>query len=65
MHTWRREAYHDNRAAEHAALTTKIQMTVERNTIMGCLCNLFDNEEVFWIIVIILLLLILNCTCCN
>lgn len=32
---------------------------------MGCLCNLFDNDTVLWVIVIILLLLILNCTCCG
>jgi len=43
----------------------KIKMKAERNTTMGCLCNIFDNEEFFWIIVIILLLLILNCSCCG
>ncbi len=32
---------------------------------MGCLCNLFDNDTIIWIIVIILLLLIFNCTCCG
>ena len=31
---------------------------------MGCLCNLFENESVMWIIVILLLLVVLcggNC----
>jgi len=40
-------------------------MKVERNHIMGCFCNIFENEEFFWIVVIILLLLILNCSCCG
>jgi len=33
--------------------------------IMGCFCNIFENDTLIWIIVIILLLSILNCSCCG
>ncbi len=33
--------------------------------IMGCFCNIFENDTFMWIIILILLIAILNCSCCG
>ena len=59
-----RDAYHDIRTADEAARKSNETKEPEVH-IMGCFCNIFENDTLIWIIVIILLLAILNCSCCG
>lgn len=61
---FRRDAYHDIRTADEAARKSNETKEPEVH-IMGCFCNIFENDTLIWIIVIILLLSILNCSCCG